>query len=218
VDRAESHFARGVALAGRGQTFDAAREFQHANLLRPDDAATLTNLGLLLSQLDQHDTALTCLHHAAALQPGNAATALALATALYRCGDVLAAIPANRQAVALAPDNPIAWTALGDCLAAAGQRDEAIASLRQALILDPDQLAARRSLAASGWAGTTAHDIDRLAERLDRASLPIDERITASFALGQMLDTEGRIDEAFGYFAAANALVRLTHPLISLGT
>ena len=201
------HFARGVALAGLGRTLEAARQFQAADLLRPDHTATLANLGLLLSQLDQHGAALACARRAAELQPDDAPAALALATVLYRQGDILAAIPAHRRAVALAPDNPIAWTALGDCLLALGRRDEAIAALRQALALDPDQLAAHRSLATCGRPGTHAPDIARLSALLDRSDLPVDDRITAGFALGQMLDTEGRCDEAFARVAAANALV-----------
>jgi len=205
--RAKVHFTRGVALAGRGRTLEAAREFQAADLLRPDHAATLTNLGLLLSQLDQHDAALACARRAAELRPDDAPAALALATVLYRQGNIRAAIPAHRQAVALAPANPIAWTALGECLLALGQRDEAIAAFRQALARDPDQLAAYRSLAACGRPGTHAPDIARLAALLDRPDLPTDDRITARFALGQMLDTEGSCDAAFARVAAANALV-----------
>jgi hypothetical protein len=144
------------------------------------------------------------------LRPDDGPAALALATVLYRHGNILAAIPAHRQAVALAPDNPIAWTALGDCLVALGHYDEAIAGFRQALALDPEQLAARRSLAACGPAGPQAPDIDRLSELLGRKDLPIDDRITAGFALGQMLDAAGRFDEAFACFAAANALVLAT--------
>jgi tetratricopeptide (TPR) repeat protein len=204
---AADHFARGVALAGVGRSLDAARHFQQADRLRPDHPATLTNLALLLSQLDQHDAARACILRAVDLLPDDAASILALAIVLYRAGDILAAIPAHRQAVALAPNNPIAWTALGDCLLAVGQTDEAIVSFRQALALDPEQLAASRSLAACGRPGTAAQDIDRLAGRLDRADLPTHDRITAGFALGQILDTEDRFDEAFARFAAANALV-----------
>ncbi len=207
---AEACFARGTALAGSGRLLEAAQQFQRANLLRPDHPATLTNLGLLLSQLDQHDTALACVRRAAELRPDDAQAALALATVLYRQGSILAAIPPHRRAVALAPGNPIAWTALGDCLVAVGQLDEATASFRQALRLDPDQLAARRSLAACGRPGTQAADIDRLSALLDRVDLPIDDRITAGFALGQVLDTAGRYDDAFARFADANALVMAT--------
>lgn len=210
ADAAAEHFAQGVALAGRGRSLDAARHFQQADRLRPDHTETLTNLGLLLSQFGQHDAALACINRAIALRPSDAAAALALAVALYRRGDVLAAIPAHRRAVALAPGNPIAWTALGDCLLAAGQTDDAITSFRKALALDPDQLAARRSLAACGLPDPQAHDIERLAARLDHADLPTEDRITAGFALGQILDTEDRYDEAFVRFAAANALVRET--------
>jgi len=210
ADAAEACFARGVALAGSGRTLAAAQQFQHANLLRPDHPASLTNLALLLSQLGQHDTALACVRRAAELRPDDAPAALALATVLYRQGNILAAVPAHRTAVALAPANPIAWTALGDCLVAVGQQDEAIASFRQALTLDPDQLAARRSLAACGRPGAQAEDIARLSALLARTNLPVDDRITAGFALGQMLDTEGRFDEAFAHFAAANTLVLAT--------
>jgi tetratricopeptide (TPR) repeat protein len=190
---------------------DAARHFQQADQLRPDHPATLTNLGLLLSQLDQHAAALACLRHAVDLQPADAAVVLGLAVVLYRGGDVAASVPAHRQAVALAPGNPIAWTALGDCLLAVGQTDEAIASFRQALVLDPDQLAARRSLAAFGRQAAAANDVERLAGRLDRADVSTEDRITAGFALGQVLDAEDRYDEAFTRFAAANALVLETY-------
>jgi tetratricopeptide (TPR) repeat protein len=211
IAAAAAHFAHGVALAGLDRPLDAAREFQQANALRPDHPATLTNLGLLLSQLGQYDAAVACARRATTLLPGDGASALALATVLYRSGAIAAAVPAHRQAVALARDNPVAWTALGDCLVAVGQSDEAIACFRRALTLDPVQLAARRSLAASGRSAPTRDDIDHLSALLARADLPIADRMDAGFALGQILDADGRIDEAFACFAAANDLVLKTH-------
>jgi thioredoxin-like negative regulator of GroEL len=210
LQQAEAHFARGVALARMDRPLEAAQAFQAANLLRPDNPATLANLGLLLSQLGQYAAALACAQRAVTLNPNDAAAALVLATVLYRSGDVVAAVPAHRQTVTLAPDNPIAWTALGDCLVAVGQPDEAIACFRRALMVDPTQLAARRSLAASGRSAATPPDIDYLSGLLDRPDLPTGDRIDAGFALGQILDREGRVDEAFARFAAANDLVRAT--------
>jgi tetratricopeptide (TPR) repeat protein len=211
---ADAHVALGTALAQQGQTLDAARAFQQANLLRPDDPATLANLGLLLSQLEQHETAIACWRHAAALRRDDPTITLGLAVALYRAGDIPAAASLHRRAAALAPNNPVAWIALGDCLIATGEHDEAIRCLRQALVLDPGQLAAYRSLALLGPSATTAADIDRLAELLDRNDLAVADRITIGFALGQMLDAAKRFDEAFPRFVAANALVLESHAAI----
>jgi tetratricopeptide (TPR) repeat protein len=207
VEPADAHFIRGTALASDGKTLEAAQQFQAANRLRPDHPATLVRLGLLLSQLTQQDAALACARRALELQPDDPAITLGLATILYRGGDIVASVPVHRRAVALAPANAIAWTALGDCLLAMGDHEEAIACLRQALALDPDQLAARRSLATCGLLAADPQDIDRLSEMLDRSVLPTNDRITAGFALGQMLDDAGRFDEAFARFAVANALV-----------
>ena len=79
ADAAQACFARGVALAESSRTLEAAQQFQQANLLRPDHPATLTNLGLLLSQLDQYDTALACVQRATDLRPDDPRAALARA-------------------------------------------------------------------------------------------------------------------------------------------
>lgn len=208
---ADAHVALGTALAAQEQTLDAAQAFQQANLLRPDHPPTLATLGLLLSQLDQHATALACARHAAALRPDDPTVTLALAAVLYRSGDIAAAAPMHRKATMLAPNNKMTWLTLGDCLVGIGEHDEAIQSLRHALALDPNLLAAFRTLAALGPSATNAADIDRLGALLDGPALSDGDRIMAGFALGQMLDSAGRYDDAFTRLAAANALVRDTN-------
>jgi eukaryotic-like serine/threonine-protein kinase len=180
---AASHFERSAELACHGQILEAARQFQAADLQRPDHPAILINLGLLMPEFGQPDGALSCIGRACTLRPGDAAAALALATELYRRGDTGAAVPAHQCTVALAPRNPVAWTALGDCLKAVDRFDKAIGSLREALAVDPNLLATQRSSVAYGPQRTTAIDIGRISARLDRADLPINNRITAGFAL-----------------------------------
>lgn len=90
-----------------------------------------------------------------------------------------------------------------------GNRDEAEAAYRKVLDLAPDH-----ALALSRLAGLVSAESDaagQLASRLRNAAAgaasPID-RADLGFALGKLLDGQGRYEEAFAAYAAANASTR----------
>ena len=119
-----------------------------------------------------------------------------------------------RRALALSPDSKEGWLGPGWALRMLGRFDEADACVKRLHELDPADLRAVRHVPSTGNQPREAADIERLAMVLDRANSSVEDRITAGFALGRLLDDAGRYDEAFPRYAAANDLRRRNWPAI----
>jgi Flp pilus assembly protein TadD len=81
--------------------------------LQPDDVQSLTQLGMVKSDLGELEEARRLLERAVALDPNNSNALVSLGVAALRAGDPDGAEPPLQQAVALEPTNPYAHRALG---------------------------------------------------------------------------------------------------------
>ena len=105
---------------------------------RPDDAAALTSMGVLLNQQGKSDAAI--LHHRRALtvSPDHDAAWSSLAFVLTARGRHAQAIACGRRTVALAPDDPAAGPALTAALYKAGDFAADRTALERLIRLQPD--------------------------------------------------------------------------------
>lgn len=201
---AYAHVGMAVALTGLQRLPAAGTAYQQALKLDPNQPEVLSRFGLLLGNLERFDAALICHRHAIALAPGNPSLHLALAETRFHQGALEAAIAAAREAIRVAPELADAHNVLGACLNAVGRFAEAEAAFREVLRLAPDRAGAYRGLVTVGVHKTTERD--RLVTLLQRSDLPVAQRISAGFALGDWLDRAGAYDAAFGHYAEANRL------------
>lgn len=131
----------------------ALRHFRIANDLRPDIAATWSNLGShLLAGGTSLNVAETCFRRAIALEEDNLSHVLSLGAALEASGRVEEAIRTYRQGLERAPAHTDIraelWSNLGTSLFAMNSHKESIAAFRSALRIDPSLTNARTNLHA----------------------------------------------------------------------
>jgi tetratricopeptide (TPR) repeat protein len=84
--------------------------------------------------------------------------------------------------------------------------DGARAYCRRALAVNPRDATALKTLSDLDDNRLPAADVEQLRALADDKGAPIADRITASYTLGDCLDAEDRIEEAFAAYARANAL------------
>jgi tetratricopeptide (TPR) repeat protein len=207
-----ARIALAVALQGARRLPEAAQAWRDVIALAPDRAESYHQLAGQLAAVGLFNEGLYCHDRAIALQPVNALFHCARGHTLMRLYDGGRAEESFRRALALSPDSKEGWLGLGWALRMLGRFDEADACVKRLHELDPADLRAVRHVPSTGNQPREAVEIERLAMVLDRANSSVEDRITAGFALGRLLDDAGRYDEAFPRYAAANDLMRRNWP------
>jgi len=184
---------------------DAVALLERALKLAPDDVAAHNALGLCLSRLERYEEALDHFDRAVALAPTFAGAHSARGAALESLGRLTAAGGAYQTAIGLEPGNLGALAGLANLASRRGAHAEARALALRVLAAQPGYPDAENAVAAADLA-----DGDAPAAQARLEALIADPRLTAqqlAFAqglLGDALDAQERVAEAFTAYAACN--------------
>jgi tetratricopeptide (TPR) repeat protein len=200
-----------IALKRAGRFVEAARCWRELIALDPNRAESYYVLGLQFGESAQWQEALLCHKRAAGLQPENPVFHCGQGFSLIYLNDAQAAAACFRRATELAPDFKTAWAGLGWADRMSGQFDQAEACFQKVREIDPTDSLAYKYLSTDGEKDRDGTE-QQLVAVLEGPQNRVDERISAGFALGRLLDNGGRYDEAFSRYVAANALVRQSWP------
>jgi tetratricopeptide (TPR) repeat protein len=184
----------------------AAAAYRAADRLAPDRYEALLALAGVLAELKQFDDAVACCRRAVAVQPENVQAYVALGGALRGAEDFPGSVAALHRAVELAPDNPEVWLQQGDNDALMGRFDAAAEAYNRAHALDPTSSEPLTHLASIGKLTDAASAHAPLQAALSDPDRPTNERVSAGFALGTLLDEAGNYEAAFASYAAANRM------------
>jgi tetratricopeptide (TPR) repeat protein len=127
----------GVAQVGCGRRSEAAKTFERAMALAPNDPLAFLNAAQNLAELGDWAGAKRHAETAAGLIPQDAMPWLLLGRFQMRQQKFAEAVPPLREAVKRAPDQPVVQFMLGKALVSAGRRAEAEEPLRAALKSNP---------------------------------------------------------------------------------
>lgn len=130
--------ALGVAFHRRGQIAPAAEAMTMAADLDPNNAETLSNLGLLLKHLRRLDEAERWLRRSLELNPKNTDAHNNLGIVLIDMVRMADAEGSARAALSFNGKNPRAWNTLGVALQHQNRMREAVEAYRRVLSLEPD--------------------------------------------------------------------------------
>jgi len=122
---AESYYAQGVAFFLRGYLYEAWYGFAKAASLSPINALYLNNLAMVLTKLDQDDTAVAILDWVTATFPMLDAPFANLGIAQMKQGSCDLAKKSLDRAIQLDPENGMYEYALGKALTCLGRKEEA---------------------------------------------------------------------------------------------
>ena len=127
-----------IDLFEAGKMLPGLELMEHLLLLRPQDPAVLSTLGMALSDLGLHEQALPLLRRAVDELPGEATPLVALGAALARSNNLAEAEAALEKALAIDADCPFGLINLAACLVTMGKSlDRAEHMLRRADRLMP---------------------------------------------------------------------------------
>ena len=134
----EAHFMLGNAYTRRGRLSEAEAAYRLAMSMRPDDADTLSNLGVVLYRQLELDEAVDMFRRALKLMPDDPEIQYNLGGALFAQERVPEAIEAFEAARAKRPDLAQVHLGLGFAYKEVGDLDKAAESFRQYLELSDD--------------------------------------------------------------------------------
>jgi tetratricopeptide (TPR) repeat protein len=203
--------ALATALRQAGRPAEAAQCWREAIALEPNRAESYYAMGLQFGESGQWPEALRCHRRAADLRPENPLFYCGQGAALIHLHDAEAAAAAFRKAADMTPNLKEAWSGLGWAERMLGHFEQADAFFQKVRDLDPTNSLAYKYLSTDGEKAPDGAE-QQLVTMLERPESSVDDRISAGFGIGRLLDNAGRYNEAFSRYAAANALVRKSWP------
>ena len=182
----------------RGDYRRAVAGFDSVLARDPENRFALLRSGSALLQRGDPPGAAARLERAVRLDPSNPEAQAALSEALVRSHRYAEAAEHGREAVRLQPRRAEAWANLGTALGLSGKAPEAAGALARAVELEPRNAGLRARLA---FAEHGAGRVDSAARNLLQLAGATGERFEYSAALGLMLLSLGRKDEARAWLA-----------------
>ena len=193
-----------LTLERVGRLGEAAACLRRAVQLAPGDPSLLNALGLCLSGLERPAEALDAFDRALAIAPGYAAAHGNRGAALEALGRLKPAEASYRRALELLPGHLGALTGLASLASRYGAHREARGYAVRVLEAEPNYPSAVMSLAAADLADGAATEAEaRLRTLLSDRRPSAVQKGAAMGLLGDVLDAQGRIPEAFDVYAGA---------------
>ncbi len=148
-EQAAALVTQGNDLLRQGQFEAAAKVYEDAKRLTPEDEDVHYNLGIAFARLGREDEAVAAYRRALELFPQYAEAHNNLGILLHRRGDLDAAFEHFRAAIQAVPDYASAHNNLGNALRQRGLAAEAAAAFLKAAQIDTNYWQARFNLANS---------------------------------------------------------------------
>jgi len=202
-------------LAARlGRLTDSETLLRRALEINPNFTAARANLAMVLGRLGRAAEALPLIDEIVAAEPDRSGNLSLHAATLARLGDFDQALQLYEEVIARTPNQARALLTYGHMLKTVGRQDEALAAYRRAIGVNPALGDVWWSLANLKTVKFSNADIDAMEKALRCKDLKDDDRFHIEFALGKAFHDLDRSDEAFGHYAAGNALRRQYHPFV----
>ncbi len=202
---------KATELHQAGNLREAEQLYRQVVAADPRHIFALNNLGILASQGDRHEEAITYLRRALAIDPGVAEFHGNLAIAYKSAHGAAASLAEFREALRLKPASAQCHTDMAEALLELGQLDEVLALAREALRLDPDYppaLGVLGQLAGQGHYELTDEDIAQMRALQAKPDLRTESAALLHFTLAAWWEKQGDYDTAFRDYCRGNELRR----------
>ena len=192
----------------------ALKVLDRACELAPGDPAAGNARGLCLHRLERYAEALAEFDAVVLAQPAIAGAHCARGAALEALGRLVESEAASRRALELQPDNIGAVAGLANLFSRRGAHAEARSSAERVLTAQPNYPDAVMVVAKSDLAEGAAQKAEKgLKALIADPRLTAQQRALAQGLLGDALDAQGRVPEAFeAYAACKSGLARVYAP------
>jgi tetratricopeptide (TPR) repeat protein len=191
-----------------GDFAGAHRLLQQALALVPGDVMVLGAIGAVLRKEGRLDEALAVLDRVVAAEPRHAAAWLERGYTLEALRETATAAQSYRRALTIDPQLAPAYGRLADAAAKRGEADTARGLADRALALQPHDPAATYALATIAIEARDGAEAERRLAALLVSGIKGDDRTRGLTLMGDALDREGLMEQAFAAYAEAQANFR----------
>jgi len=203
---------RAFWFESQGCDAEAFADLQRASTLAPDSVAIRYALGLAHAKAGRQHQAIACFDAVIARDPNFGPAHFNKGWANEALGDLHTARDCYAHAHQLTPADAKPLASMASLAVRAGDWPQARACADLALAIDPVHPTALAVLAAAERAdGEDAQAESRLNALLARSDLEASQRSYAAGLLGDLLDAQGRIGEAFAVYQEGNDALRRFH-------
>jgi tetratricopeptide (TPR) repeat protein len=203
---------RAFWFESQGRDAEAFADLQRASMLAPDSIAIRYALGLAHAKAGRQHEAVACFDAVIARDPNFAPAHFNKGWACEALGDLHAARECYARAHELTPADAQPLAGMAALAVRAGDWAMVCAHAGRALAIDPTHPIAITALAAAERAsGASGKAESRLRTLLTRSDLEAAQRSYAEGLLGDLLDAQGRIGEAFAIYQTGNDALRRFH-------
>ncbi len=203
---------RAFWFESEGRDAEAFADLQRASMLAPESIGIRYALGVAHAKAQRHREAIACFDAVIAREPNFGPAHFNKGWASEALGDLHAARDCFARAHELTPANAEPLAGMAALAVRAGDWAMVCAHAGRALAIDPTHPIAITALAAAERAsGAFGKAESRLRALLTRSDLEAAQRSHAEGHLGDMLDAQGRIGEAFAMYQAGNDALRRFH-------
>ena len=211
--RAEAWLRRGIDLLGQNDPRSARAALDQCVLLAPHSPDARCHLAVALTRCGDKARAEAEAREALALAPGHARAAHLLGALLCERDAIEEGATWLSRAAAAMPDNALAQRDYGAVQLFLGRPDQAREALLRAIELDPGSPEALFNvvrLVDFARGGEDARRIEVVVRglQLDEARLSSNRRVELAYAVGKILQDQGKWDDAFAAYAHGANLKR----------
>ncbi len=196
---------RALSLLQERRIEAAIECYQQAAAGWPQDALIACQLGAALAQSGDMDAAESAFRHAIELDTQLIDGWYNLGHVLDARTDTAGACAAFARILAIKPDHLPARIQHAEMLKMLGRLDEAQSELRDVVARDRDFVPAWVALSNLKTFRPSADDLDHLLHLRASTTIPTQWRVDLTFACANLLEADGRYDDAFRLFGVANA-------------
>ncbi|MBI1174855.1 MAG: tetratricopeptide repeat protein [Sideroxydans sp.] len=204
----------GLALKALKRYKEAQAYFNKAIALQPNYVDAHFNLAIALQDMGHNEEARAEFGRAIALHPAHADAHVRLGQVLQSLQHHAEALASYQVALSIRPDDAGTHVSLGVLHMELGNSEEATNCFLRAIEADQQCSAAYLNLATQNhYARDEALFTQLQSLYARRTTLPANERIDVSFAMGEALEKMGRYEESFAAFAEGNQLRCVDNPV-----
>lgn len=199
----------GVFLKEMRERRNAVFAFRNAALIDPKSSLARYNLARALAELGEYRESVEIFETFVGMEPRFAGGFHSLSVVQELDGLYENAIESSLKAIQLDPSHRGCYLQLGGLYQTLGKFDQAEVTLRKGIELSPNETSSYQAmLSLNTWRGTADEDttLANIRAELERGELELTTRSHFLFAGGKILDRRKEYDEAFEYFAEANAI------------
>jgi len=214
-DVLEAFLKKATELHSDGRFDEAARFYQHVRDHNPEAVAAPYFHALMDVEVGFLDQALERLRYVVRRDPGSFEAQYGLAYVFEQLGQWQQAVDGYRRALAARPESTAARFQLGGALEVLGRLDDAVTVFRELVDNPHTHLRALIHVTTIKPAAIVRAEQDEMAAAAADPDTEFGLRVGLYFALGELLERQGRYDDSFAAFATANRMRRekLTEPV-----